>query len=313
MQQIGLSKAVDVQLRSVLVATDFSTASDNALHHAISIARYFHSELYLVHVVSSLGLTMAGPEAISTAASLAQRDGALLERRLILDGTLRDLHHRTIIREGDVWEQLENVLRRERIDLVVVGTHGRTGVIKLALGSIAERIFRHAFCPVLTVCPHSPTKAELPPPKEPRPLLYPTDFSDASLAALPYAISFSNQLKAPLILVHMQSHIPSTEGTRWYAADDAMRERKKAEIAAAQKLEDLTASAGLEIKPLCIAKVGNATEGILSAARATRATCIIMGLHRKKNIDFASHLPWSTAYEVVCDADCPVLTVRSSQ
>ncbi|HWR16065.1 MAG TPA: universal stress protein [Terriglobales bacterium] len=313
MSQVGISKAIDIQLSSILLATDFSAASEGALHHAIAIARHFNARLYLVHIVSSLGLTMAGPEAISTSTSLAQRDAASIERKLILNGTLRELHHQVIVRAGDIWEELEHILRHEHIDLAVIGTHSRTGVMKLVLGSVAEQIFRHAFCPVLTVGPHSPLEAELPPRKELRPLLFPTDFSDASLAALPYAITFANQIKTQLVLVHLLSHVPPTEGTRWYTADDVMCMRKEAQVAAAQQLEQLTVNAGLGMKPLCIAKVADAAEGILLAARALHVSCIIMGLHRKKHIDLASHLPWSTAHEVVCGADCPVLTVRSSQ
>jgi nucleotide-binding universal stress UspA family protein len=311
MSQVCTSRTVDVELRSILLATDFSAASEKALHHALSIARYFNSKLYFVHVVSSLGLTMAGPEAISSSASLAQRDAALLERKLILDGTLRELRHQTIIREGDVWEQLESVLRHERIDLIVVGTHSRTGVMKLVMGSVAEQIFRHAFCPVLTVGPHCPFEPELPPPKEPRPLLFPTDFSESSLAALPYAISIANQAKAQLVLVHLLSRVPAVDGPRWYTAEDVKHLRKEAQIVASQKLEQLTANAGLEIKPLCMAKIAEPTEGILLAARILHVSNIIMGLHRKGRIDLASHLPWSTAYDVVCGADCPVLTVRT--
>jgi nucleotide-binding universal stress UspA family protein len=312
MSQAGLARAVDVQLRSILLATDFSPSSERALRHAISIARYFNSRLYLVHVVSSLGLTMVGPEAIVTSTSLAQRDAALMERKLILNGDLRELQHQVIVRAGDVWEELQNVLRHEHIDLVVIGTHSRTGIMKLVLGSVAEQIFRHACCPVLTVGPRSPAQAALPTAKEVRPLLFPTDFSDASLTALPYAVSLANRIKAQLVLIHLLPHVPPAEGTRWYSADDVMRLRHEAQVAASQRLEQLTVNAGLETKPLCIAKIADPAEGVLLAAKALHASCIIMGLHRKKHVDLASHLLWSTAYEVVCGADCSVLTVRTS-
>lgn len=68
------SWATDVHLKSVLVATDFSEASEKALHHALAIARHYHAKIYLAHVVSSLGFTLAGPEATTEAAALAVRD-----------------------------------------------------------------------------------------------------------------------------------------------------------------------------------------------------------------------------------------------
>lgn len=312
MSQVDPFRVVDAKLRSIVLATDFSAASEKALRHAISIARYFKSKLYFVHVISSLGLTLAGPDAIATSASLAQREATLLERKLILNGTLRELHHQVIVREGDVSEELQNILRHEHADLVVIGTHSRTGIMKLVLGSVAEQIFRHASCPVLTIGPHSPMEAELPPPNVARPLLFPTDFSDSSLAALPYAISLANQIKTQLVLLHLLTHVPSMEGNMWYTTDDVVRMRKEAQLAATRRLEQLVTNVGLEIEPLCIAKVAEAAQGILVAARVLRVSSIVMGLHRKAHIDLASHLLWSTAYKVVCGADCPVLTLRSS-
>jgi nucleotide-binding universal stress UspA family protein len=312
MAHVGPSKIIDVKPRSIVFATDFSAASERALRHAISIAKYFKSKLYFVHIISSLGLTLAGPDAISTSASLAQRDAAILERKLILNGTLRELHHQVIVREGDVWEQLESILRHERIDLVVIGTHNRTGITKLVLGSVAEQIFRHASCPVLTVGPHSPMEAELPPPNVPRPLLFPTDFSDSSRAALPYAISLASQIKTQLVLIHLLSDVPGADRTTICKADEIARMRGEAQFDATRRLEQLVADVGLDTEPLCIAKVAESAEGILSAARILRVSTIIMGLHRKAHIDLASHLPWSTAHKVVCGADCPVLTLRTS-
>lgn len=311
MLQVGESKALEIRLKSVLFATDFSASSDRVLQHAIAIARHFNSKLYLQHVVSSLGASMAGTLALSSSISAAQREASLVEHKLILDGTLQHLHHQTIVTQGDVWQELQNTIRREAIDLIVVGTHGRTGIGKLVLGSVAEQIFRNAYCPVLTVGPHSSIDPQPFPPREPRPLLFPTDFTDASLAALPYAVSIATRMKAPLVLLHLLTEVPGLDGTPPCTATEMLRIQRDAQIAATERLERLVPNASADSRPFCLVKAAEPAEGILSAARLLQANTIVMGLHRKLNVDLACHMPGSTAYEVVCRASCPVLTVRS--
>ncbi len=304
-------KATDVQLRSVLLATDFSAASDKALHHAVAIALNFGAKLYLMHVVSSLGLTLAGPEAIATAKTLALKDVSMLERRLVTNGFLRHLHHQVIVREGDVRAELERVVKEERIDLVVVGTHSRPGITKLVLGSIAEQIFRNSSCPVLTVGANSPAEAQLDPSRITRPILFPTDFGDKSLNALPYALSIAKLRETRLVLLHTLSPVPEVRGDRWYTADDVTKIRKGALASVIERLRALIPSSFLEVEPLCVADFGDPAEWILRTAEELQVEGIIMGLNHTSHIDTISHLPWTTTYKVVCEAVCPVLTVRS--
>jgi len=130
-----------IQLKSILLAYDFSQASHKPLHHALSIARHYEAKLHVAHVVSSLGYTIAGPDALALAAERAKRDLQQLEQNLRKSEALADLSYEFILRDGDVWEQLELVIKEKEIDLVVVGTHGRAGLGKLLLGSVAERVF----------------------------------------------------------------------------------------------------------------------------------------------------------------------------
>ena len=311
MATLELNLATDVRLNSVLIATDFSAASEKALRHTLSIARYYGAKLYIMHVVSSAGLTMAGPDAIAQATTAALRDTTLTERELIASGALRDLRHRMIVSHGDIWTQLQAVIQGESIDLVVTGTHGRTGLKKLVLGSVAEQIFRHACCRVLTVGPFSPADAQLSGHEAPRPVLFATDFSEASLNALPHAASLANLRKAKLVLLHVLSPVPEVNGSRWYTAADVMEMRAKAEPAARSRMQQLVANLHLGVEPLSMARWGAPAEGILHAAEDLNAEAIIMGLTYRSHIGTISHLPWSTAYDVVCQALCPVLTVRT--
>lgn len=121
----------------------------------LAIARHYGAKFYLAHVVSHVGYTIAGPEALKLATEKTQREARQLEQELVKSGALAGLDHDFIVGEGNVWEQLELVIRQKQVDVVVIGTHGRGGLGKLLLGSVAEQIFRHADCFVVTVGPGS--------------------------------------------------------------------------------------------------------------------------------------------------------------
>jgi nucleotide-binding universal stress UspA family protein len=302
----------DVEVKSVLIATDFSAVSDKPLRHALAIARHYGAKFYLAHVVSSIGFTIAGPDASNEACQAASRDAHQLEDELVESGALAGLQHEVIVRQGEVWEELDKVIREEKVDLVIIGTHGRAGMRKLILGSVAEQIFRHADCMVLTVGPGASPEVPIDSHRSIRPFLFATDFGAASLHALPFVISSANHFAAKLVLLHAIPAVTVQEPSRWYTANDVMHARENARIANLQRLEELLSQdTELEIKPEFRVEFGAAGEMILHTAASLNADAIIMGLHRSVHISTASHMPWATAYEVVRRAGCAVLTVRS--
>jgi nucleotide-binding universal stress UspA family protein len=309
-----VASGVDLRLKSVLLATDFSETSQKPLRHALAIARHYGAKFYLAHVVSSVGYTIAGPEALELASASALREAQQLEHNLVENGSLAGIDHEFIVRQGIVWEELQQVIAEKTIDLVVLGTHGRHGFGKLLLGSVAEQIFRHADCLVLTVGPWSYQEARVERDRAGRSFLFATDFGEASLHALQYAISSSNHFGAKLILLHFIRFIPIPEGPGRYTPDDVVRFRENARRAGLQRLEELTRHTSLEVKPEFLVEDGmasTASERILEVAVKLRVDAIIMGLRRSTHVGTASHLPWATAYEVVCGAGCPVLTVKA--
>jgi len=204
--------AKELSVKSVLVGSDFSEASLKPLRHAVNVARHFRSKLYLAHIVSSVGLTIAGAEALELATNAARRDVGELERKLAESGALADLSHEFLVREGDVWEELRRIIHEKQIELVVIGTHARQGIDKLVLGSTAEQIFREADNLVLTVGPHALPDAPIEAVGGVRSVLLPTDFGADSLRALPHAISFANHFGARLVLLHVAPVMPMPEG-----------------------------------------------------------------------------------------------------
>jgi len=292
-------------LQRILVATDLSQTSTNAVRFALDLARAYHAKCYIFHSVSSLGFTLAGAEVLAD--EVASRDLHDLEAQLERTGDLHDVAHQLVVRQGDVCHEIEAVIHDEHIDLVVLGTHGRTGLGRFVLGSIAEQIFRAVACPVLTIGPEAHYQHA---PKVRR-ILFPTDLCAASRNDFARAVTIANRNDAQLILLHSVMPFPVAEpGPGWYVGTDITERRSSARTQVLDKLRGLVASgAKLLHAPEYAVEFQYPAEAICEAADAYRADLILMGVRRASAFR-AGHLPWATAHEVVCRAECAVLTLR---
>jgi len=113
----------EIGIKSILIAYDFSEASRKTLRHSLAIARHYGAKLHLAYVVSSIGYGIAGPEASRLAAEGSQRDMHQLETDLLKSGELAGLQYEFVVREGNVWEQIQLIVEQKRLDAVVMGTH----------------------------------------------------------------------------------------------------------------------------------------------------------------------------------------------
>ncbi len=189
----------------LLLPVDFSECSEMALRQCIRLARQLPATVELVHVWEPV--TLAAPEVVlvapETAATL-EREAAASSRDQ-LDQTLRDLRSSDVkatatAQKGGLPSRVIVDLARSRgSDLIVMGTHGRRGFERALLGSVVERVLRHAPCPVLSVGPPS-AGAEL---REVRRLLVPVDFSENAEHALCFALNFGRLLGAEVEVVHV--------------------------------------------------------------------------------------------------------------
>jgi universal stress protein A len=146
-----------IAIRRILVPTDFGECSAPALRYAVELADKFGAELVLLHVVHDLALAM--PDAVMPTPVPAPDLTQLIDAgktglaNLIARENLGRLHPRTEVRVGSPVPEIVAAAKDLKADLLCVGTHGRTGLAHLLLGSQAERIIREAPCPVLTVKP----------------------------------------------------------------------------------------------------------------------------------------------------------------
>lgn len=141
------------RFRRILHPTDFSTASRRALKMAVDLARANRAELTIAHVlappVTPIGEGYIPPGTYALLDAAGRRTATAQLRRLQARARAAGLRTRVLLLDGIAHEQI--VRRAKRSDLVVIGTHGRTGLPRLFLGSVAARVVALAPCPVLTV------------------------------------------------------------------------------------------------------------------------------------------------------------------
>jgi nucleotide-binding universal stress UspA family protein len=306
MPTLELEKSVTFE--NIVVATDFSEVSARAVECATAIAGDNHAQLFVLH---------AAPPSPRLPIPLDPLPGSL-DRELIevrenlakfaSSASFQDVHHEEIAQRGPIGDVVEEFVRDRRADLLVLGTHGRTGIKKLVLGSVAEEIFRRAACPVLTVGPLAA------PTKQIRRVLFATDFGPASVHALPYAVDFANHDSGELVLLHLARPIPiEYVGPAWYPSSDFIDREEMDKKEFMPKLKALLPShERLKCNVQYVVDAHYPTEGIISIAKERNVDLIVMGVRDSgRNVPrIAAHMPWAVAYEVVCNAECPVLTVR---
>ena len=285
-----------LSLKHILVATDFSPISLVALRHALGIARRYHSNVSLLHVIDPSIYGLAGPDGISADTENALRDAERIEAGLRGDGSLGELKFDSIVKVGPVWSTIAETIEDKCSAALVLGTHGRTGLSKLALGSVAECAFREAQCPVLTVGPkvlQSKSSGA-----EAKHFLVPTDLSPQSMNALPYGLSLARATGGDLTLLHVihsrvESSIHDVESVR------EMKTRLS---------EYLQLHPGTETMAHFLVEAGPPAHVIVRVAEHRQMDIIVMGLRAWST---ESQPMWRTAYAVVTQAPCPVLSLRS--
>jgi len=288
-----LSEApAQITLKNILVATDFSPGSDTALRSVLPIAEKFHSTVHILHVIHAAAF---GSVSLEPETQRQLRENARQQLHT-LETVVGVVPHRTWLREGDIWKVIEDLVRSEQVDLIVVGCSGKSDVKKFFLGSVADEILRSATCPVLAVGPHVRSESD---PERLTQLLYVTSLWEESHSGLHLAISLAVRNRARLMVLHV------VEQDERNGAD---REWLKSYRGILRNL--LPASAGdLAAEPVLRVEVTRrASARILQVADEISANMIVMDLRPEEA--WATHLR-DKVYEIISGANCPVLTLRT--
>ena len=142
------------QVRKVLCPTDFSPCSGAAVDHAVALAKTFKAEVVLLHVVPNFDFYLATPDMVTLPVLLDSSRKHASEELAKASRRIEGVAVRTELLQGTVHECILAAAASAKADLIVLGTHGHTGVKHMLLGSVAERVVRLSPVPVLTVRPH---------------------------------------------------------------------------------------------------------------------------------------------------------------
>ena len=290
-----VSEVTRISLKNILFPTDFSAASNEALPFALAFARMYGSTLVMAHALPP------DPHLAVVLDRVPEQDnGAWQETRQKLDALAHQpmfagIPCKQLVDRGDLSDIIPAIVGDEKIDMIVLGTHGRRGVCKVVLGSSAEKIYRSAPCPVLTI---GPKAAELAPDWKIRSILCPVDISADPEVVLHYALSLAEENQALILLMEAIPLVP------WQHRDSVGESSRR-------NLESLIPP---HARDWCSTEVSvrweHPADAILKVAAERRADLIVMSVHKSHATGLSSHLPWPIASEVVSRARCPVLTVR---
>jgi nucleotide-binding universal stress UspA family protein len=298
-----------VNINRILCPVDFSDFSRDALHHALVLAQWYQAQITVLNVYSvpqSL-VPVNGMRGSLPLLSPLPPDEIAEEVRRFCAPSLRDSEQvvEIAVREGTAAKEIVLLAEQLPADLLVLGTHGRSGFERLFLGSVTEKVLRSAQVPVMTV----PPSVKQPGLAQYKTILCPLDFSVASMRALMYAVSLAQETNARLILLHViesllgetgaaeMGHLSLSEYYR-YLEQDAVARLKAA----------VPEQSRIWAKPEERVTRGRAHREIIQTAEDERVELIVMGVQGKGALNRLVF--GSTTHHVVREAGCPVLTLN---
>jgi len=293
------------KIAHVLCPVDFSDISQHALDHAAAIARWYEARLTLLYVFPNFPVI----DVPSLVLGEPDREGLMAGMRGMAAAVPREVPVDFRIEEAPyVHNEILAQLGTTHADLLVIGTHGRSGFQRLFLGSVTEKVIRKTTCPTLVVPPRAP---DVPAgsPIQCRRILCAVDFSESSLDAVALAINMAQEADAKLTLLHVVEFSPVLSEAPLMPAPDLSRVREAAAADARRKLHALIPESARTYCTVETAVVeGRAYRDILRHATEGQSNLIVMGVHGRGALDLLVF--GSTTHHVIRASACPVLIVR---
>jgi len=295
-----------VHIKTIVCTTDFSDFSNRAVPFGVALAKEFGAKLYLCHVIDLSSVAMYG-EGFSDPLMLETKitDYAHEHLQDLIGDT--DIAWESLTSVGHTADEIAHIAKEKGADLVVSATHGRSGLKRLILGSVTERLMRTLPCPMYIVRslerePAAPAMADM----KLKRILVGCDFSADSDLAVQYGISLAQEFQTELYLAHVLEPtvykdmltqavgVPDPEGLR----DELTR-----------KLEGMVpAEAKQWCKPETLLLAGHPSDELTKYAVVNKMDLIVLGVRGHSVME--SLLVGSTTDRVVRQAPCPVLSVR---
>jgi nucleotide-binding universal stress UspA family protein len=309
-----------IAFRHILCPIDFSETSIRALTYATAVATWYEAQLEVLHVVPAFAgdvttpPSSAGSPPLSLPAVSPNEITDEIRRAMIATG-VSSVNARPVVQEGRAHEAIVSRAQEQPADLLVLGTHGRSGFTRLLLGSVTEKVLRTAPCPVLTVPPGASPITGAPPTL--KRILCPVDFSPSARKALRYAIDLGRQTNGCLTVLYALEYAEPEESLELSPFDpcyppsvESRRRRQQVTDHARERLHVLIAeepTRGCEIDDVVVND--RAYKAILRQATDASADLIVMGAQGSGGLELM--LYGSNTQHVVRAATCPVMTVRA--
>lgn len=302
-----------ISFQRILCPVDLSDCSRLAMAHAAALAAWYESRLTALHVCANVPVIDVAPALGATpmppvSTKEVNRDTVLDALRGFVAPLTGHAHVDVQVVEGaDPRREILDQATAQKADLLVMGTHGRSGFDHLLLGSVTEKVIRKAPCPVLVVPRHAPPAAVAAAPPFKR-IVCAVDFSPASIRALAYAIDLAREADARISIIHV-IELPPELGEFPFAKDFSVNGVQAA--AEAEYLRRLRALIPEDARTYCTVSTqvteGRAYREILRAAGEEKADVIVMGVQGRGAVDIM--LFGSNSHAVIRGAACPVLVV----
>jgi nucleotide-binding universal stress UspA family protein len=285
-----------IAIRNILVATDFSDCSKRALGYALGIASRYESQLHLFHCIDPMPYNLIDPAAVQTACDNAHRELEQVASDLRREERTGNVKLNTLVSAGEIISLLTDAVKNLNVDLIIVGTHGRTGWRKAVLGSVTELVVDQSSCPVLSVGRFA-DRIRI---QEfgPESILLAYGASVRSRLAESYAVSLARKYNSRLSVVGVLDDkggrvLAQVSQLKWFEHD----------------VRSTALDAPLTIPPQLPIDIDAQSDLILQVADQTAADLIVLAVpatHR-----FSDRFVSTNSYRVVCGARCPVLTVHA--
>lgn len=304
------------EIQRILCPIDFSDFSRRALDHAVAIARWYESTITLFHVCTIVPVAAYAPgSGVLPSAALTpdDRDALLVAMKRFAEseaGANATIEFEIV--DGSTTAAILAKADAMAADLLVMGTHGRSGFEHLVLGSVTEKVLRKAACPVLTVPRSVPDVVPVPAVLFKR-IVCAIDFSDCSMHALNHAMSLAQEADAHLTVVHvieLPPDVPREVHENVLAGPRSLREYVA--LAEEERRGRLQEAVPDSVRAYCtvdtVLATGKPYQEILRVAEEQQADLLVVGIHGRGAVDRL--LFGSTAQHLVRQASCPVLTLR---
>jgi len=284
-----------MEIKNVLVPTDFSLPSKAAVNYGVALARKFRAKLTLLHVLDPHPLLEETAD-IDRETEQTLRGKAFEELlNLVSPEDEDDLDLQIVVKFGDIHKEISNTIKERGTDLIVLGTHGRGRVGRLILGSTTERLLRKLAIPVLSVRTTAPMNFTQ--------ILFATDLSESSVQGFDFAVDLARKFGSKIVAVHV------LDKRMVSILDDAVIESRERTIQDAKRKLGLLFTegkrSGVDVETQLVE--GTAAPLILKAAEEYRADLILLAISGKSHAERVMF--GATADRIVREGDIPVLSV----